>query len=213
MRRALALSIIAHLVLVGLFTFLMQRSPAGDGAPKNLSVDVALQHAGSGRPAEKSPESLRERNVDAAALMPTQMQSPALAPSQATQSVQRTAENTTMDAGLPAEKAGTPSAVAMPFDAKKRNYLLALSRHMLSRSVSYPPDARQRGVEGTVIITFTMDRAGNITSASVSGSSGDASLDAAALAAVRQRSPVPQPPPDVQVEGVDWDWPVPFRIE
>lgn len=213
MRRALALSIIAHLLLVGLLTFQMQHPPTGDGSLQKLSVEVALQHAGTGRPFEKPQESLRKNNADAPALITTPIPSPAPAPLQTTRSAQASEEDPVTSAGIPAEKSGNQSAVAAPFDAKKRNYLLALSRHMMSRPVVYPRDARERGVEGTVIITFTMDRAGNITSVTVSGSSGDASLDAAALAAVRKRSPMPPPPPSVQVDGVYWDWPVPFRIE
>lgn len=212
MRRALALSIIAHLLLVGLLTYLMQRPPAGDNATGNRPMEVALQHAGSGRPADASPESVREKKSAAQALTPM----PALAQQLAQKPALLLPPATAMPATtgpLSAEAPGAQPVVAALFDTHKRNYLLTLNRHMLSRPPNYPRDAFKRGVEGTVIITFRMDRLGNIISASISASSGDESLDAAALAAVRQRSPVPAPPPDVAVDGIDWDWSVPFRIE
>jgi protein TonB len=53
------------------------------------------------------------------------------------------------------------------------------------------------GAGGTVRVAFTVDRGGRVTSASVAGSSGDASLDAAALAMVRRASPVPAPPDEL----------------
>ena len=51
---------------------------------------------------------------------------------------------------------------------------------------SYPASARDDGVEGTVIIEFTITTEGSVTSAAIAQSSGDKRLDKAALEAVKQ---------------------------
>lgn len=50
---------------------------------------------------------------------------------------------------------------------------------------------------GTARVSFSVDRNGRVLSATLSGSSGDATLDAAAVAMVRRASPVPAPPPEL----------------
>ncbi len=47
---------------------------------------------------------------------------------------------------------------------------------------------------GTVQVAFAIDRGGNVVSARLAGSSGDAALDQEAVAMVRRASPVPAPP-------------------
>ncbi len=54
------------------------------------------------------------------------------------------------------------------------------------------------GGAGVVGLAFGIDGAGNVTSARIVRSSGNAALDQAALAMVRRASPVPAPPPGVQ---------------
>lgn len=61
---------------------------------------------------------------------------------------------------------------------------------------AYKP-ASPDGSGGTVHVAFSVDRGGRVTSASVSGSSGDPALDQAAVSMVRRASPVPPPPPEL----------------
>jgi len=56
--------------------------------------------------------------------------------------------------------------------------------------------SRFTGRNRTAYITFQFDRSGNITSAVVSNSSGDASADALALQTVKRATPIPAPPKD-----------------
>lgn len=53
------------------------------------------------------------------------------------------------------------------------------------RPPEYPRRAQEAGIEGTVIIRARVNASGNVSDASVQQSSGNASLDAAALKAVR----------------------------
>lgn len=50
----------------------------------------------------------------------------------------------------------------------------------------YPPAAKARREEGVVVLVFSMNRSGRVTAAQVQKSSGSASLDRAALEAVRR---------------------------
>ena len=60
---------------------------------------------------------------------------------------------------------------------------------------AYKPDV-QVDSAGTARVTITIDGSGRITSAVLSGSSGDGTLDQAAVTMMRRASPVPAPPPE-----------------
>jgi protein TonB len=64
----------------------------------------------------------------------------------------------------------------------------------LARHKHFPESAREAGRSGRVVLTFTVNRSGGVTSVSVSGSSGVAVLDQAALAMVRRAQPFPPMP-------------------
>ena len=61
---------------------------------------------------------------------------------------------------------------------------------------SYPENVRQRGFEGTVQLSFTVDAAGAVVSRRILKSSGDPELDQEGLDAVQRASPFPAPPPN-----------------
>ncbi len=72
--------------------------------------------------------------------------------------------------------------------------------------VRYPESARERGAAGVAVVSFSFDATGQVTSAALAQSSGDAALDADAVAAVRRASPLPPPP-----EGAPRAYTVPIR--
>jgi protein TonB len=65
----------------------------------------------------------------------------------------------------------------------------------VNSNTRYPPTAQ--GATGASSVSFSIDRAGRLISASLSRSSGSAALDAEAVATVRRSSPFPPPPADV----------------
>ena len=72
--------------------------------------------------------------------------------------------------------------------------------------VRYPESARERGAEGVAVVSFSFDARGQVTSAALAQSSGDAALDAEAVASVRRASPLPPPP-----EGAPRAYAIPLR--
>ena len=64
----------------------------------------------------------------------------------------------------------------------------------LERRKRYPSAARSRKAEGTAQVRFTVDGGGSVLSAALVRSSGDAALDAEAVALLQRASPLPKPP-------------------
>lgn len=89
------------------------------------------------------------------------------------------------------ERSAAPSASASSASPKAAaSWKGSLIAH-LNRYKRYPPGATGAG---TVSVTFTIGRSGQVLSARLTGSSGDAALDQEAASLPRRASPVPAPP-------------------
>lgn len=85
----------------------------------------------------------------------------------------------------------------------QRRLLVHLGRHKRN-----PSGASQSRAD--VTLTFVLRRDGHVLSAKVSKSSGDASIDQAAMAMMRRSNPVPPPPPVVANQGLTFTIPILF---
>ncbi|MGD0641101.1 MAG: energy transducer TonB [Roseiarcus sp.] len=102
-----------------------------------------------------------------------------------------------------AEPAAAPKSAAPKADVGA--YRASLYARIYG-AVRYPEAARARGTTGVATVNFSLDAAGQVTSAGLAQSSGDATLDADAVATVRRASPLPAPP-----EGAPRAYTVPIR--
>lgn len=75
----------------------------------------------------------------------------------------------------------------------------------------YPADRALADAE--VVVSFALDRVGNVLSMRVVKGSGDPAFDEAALAMLRRSNPVPPPPPLVADEGLTFTLPVIFHVK
>jgi len=91
------------------------------------------------------------------------------------------------------------------------NYLSLLLSH-LNAYKHYPYNARLHHQEGTVRLEFSMDRAGNVLSYRVVGSSGFAELDEAARAMIRDAQPLPPVPASYPGTTLDLVLPLVFSL-
>ena len=82
----------------------------------------------------------------------------------------------------------------------------------LQRAKRYPDTARARGEQGVAYTTFTMDRSGNVLSASVVRSSNSRLLDEEAVALIRRAQPLPHMPAEVAGNTVTLTVPVTFSL-
>ncbi|SCY24885.1 protein TonB [Microvirga guangxiensis] len=90
-------------------------------------------------------------------------------------------------------------------------YVASLAASLRSR-LRYPDRARSQGVTGVATVRFSMDRSGQILSASLVRSAGDASLDAAALAAARPGSSLPAAPAALPQQQFTFSVPLQFNL-
>lgn len=78
----------------------------------------------------------------------------------------------------------------------------------INRKKRYPAEARG---SGTVSVSFTIDRNGQVLSARLSGSSGTSAFDLEALALLRRASPLPAPPSGFGGETISLSIPLRFK--
>jgi protein TonB len=91
------------------------------------------------------------------------------------------------------------------------NYFADLSR-WLNRNKTYPVAAKQDKEQGTVLLQFTFDRAGNVLARSIKQSSGSARLDQAALDMIDQASPLPGLPDSIPNKKVTIVIPIEYSL-
>ncbi|MFC0240765.1 energy transducer TonB family protein [Rhodopseudomonas telluris] len=104
-----------------------------------------------------------------------------------------------------AAAAGAMAAAVLP------SYRQRLAAH-LQRYKRYPAEARAAGQQGTATLVFTVGRSGQVLSASLARSSGNAALDAETLAMVRRAEPLPAFPPELTQVSLRISVPVSFSV-
>jgi len=96
--------------------------------------------------------------------------------------------------------------------AHVRNQILGQLQTNLSRYLAYPPLARQRGWEGTVLLGLRVDSDGHIEGVHVTNSSGYAILDNSALNSLTQVSHLAEAVVWLNGKGIDMQLPVIYRL-
>jgi len=106
------------------------------------------------------------------------------------------------------EKAASREAPRQSSVAASNAYNSLVYGH-LQRFRSYPTSAN--GATGHAVARFVLSRTGNVLSASIVQSSGNAVLDAAALATVRNASPFPPFPTEMTAAQASFNAPINFN--
>jgi TonB family protein len=95
--------------------------------------------------------------------------------------------------------------------SSKMNYL-DMVRVKIENQKKYPDAAQQRNIQGQVIVEFEISLDGRINEPSVSKSSGHASLDLAAIDAVKKASPFSSPPREYFNDVIHINLPIRFAL-
>lgn len=104
------------------------------------------------------------------------------------------------------------SAGNSPKAKKERaNYYAMVSAHLNQRK-KYPTEARKAREQGVVKVRFTVDRSGNISNVSITGSSGHAILDQATLALMQRVAPLPAMPASMERDKVTISLPIDYSL-
>ncbi len=77
---------------------------------------------------------------------------------------------------------------------------------------NYPLDARRRNEQGVVLLAFSIDRNGHVTSRHIVKGSGYADLDAEVLALVERAQPMPAFPPSMTEAELNLTVPIRFSL-
>jgi periplasmic protein TonB len=77
---------------------------------------------------------------------------------------------------------------------------------------SYPLEARRRGEQGVVMLAFSIDRNGHVTSRRIVKGSGYAALDAEVMALVERAQPMPAFPPSMTETELSLTVPIRFSL-
>jgi protein TonB len=88
----------------------------------------------------------------------------------------------------------------------------SLLQKRLQQFKNYPSGARERGEQGVVMLSFSIDRTGHILSRRIVKGSGFADLDAEVMALVERAQPLPAFPPSMTEEQIDLTLPMRFSL-
>lgn len=113
---------------------------------------------------------------------------------------------------LAAGKGSTGELRSTDGAAQEQNYKSKILAR-LRNAKRYPPAARKDGLEGTSVLTFTINASGQLVSARISRASGKPALDNAALAMARSASPFPPFPAGITRRQMTFRVPVQFNID
>jgi len=89
---------------------------------------------------------------------------------------------------------------------------LAAIRKRIERHQKYPRLARERGIEGTATVRFTLNRSGHLEELVLVSSSGSKTLDDAALTAIRESAPFPPFPESQRGARLRIQLPIVFQL-
>jgi periplasmic protein TonB len=76
----------------------------------------------------------------------------------------------------------------------------------------YPSDAQSRGVEGIVMLNFSVDRNGRVLAHEIVRSSGHPELDKEVVSMIERAQPLPPFPPSMPQEKLDLTVPIRFSL-
>ena len=106
--------------------------------------------------------------------------------------------------------AATPKPGARAKKADYGYYQLILDR--LERLKKYPSRARQRGEQGTVVLSFTLNRDGSLKHYKIRQSSGSRTLDLEVKKLIKRATPFPAVPENINTDTLELSVPISFAL-
>jgi TonB family protein len=205
MGAALALAVGVHAAVGAALWRWAPRAAAPRPERAATEVDVRQNAAGGARPAAAAGGAAKRRRAPSREAIAV-VAAPAIAPDEASDNENETAENESANANGNGKANGSgnagatggaaagggpvaaPVAVAGAIDVRR---LIAEATARIRAHRRYPELARRRGIEGTVRLAFRVLPDGRVSELTVRKSADDASLDEAAREAVLESVPLP----------------------
>lgn len=104
-------------------------------------------------------------------------------------------------------------ALPLPLPRESLDAFLKEVRRRIEENKFYPPEARETGLEGTVLILFEILENGEVGEIKVISSSGHPTLDMAGVQAIRRASPFPKLSSYTYRKRLQIKVPITFKIE
>lgn len=120
--------------------------------------------------------------------------------------------NATPSAEAAPQRRVLPSAQPSQSDEISAKAYFNAMRLMIEKNKRYPQMARRRNQEGSVRVRFLIDKSGNVNSLEIVKKSDYASLDQAALEAVRRAAPFSKPPASISREALKLELTINFKL-
>jgi periplasmic protein TonB len=162
-------------------------APVEASSPEMQNQDIAV--GPTMQQAEEAPKEVlkEEKPVEKMEQLPPQPQAEVTLPREEPKQV----EKPKPEAQPPAPETRAPPKTERlgVFSEASANAYNALVFGHMQRFKRYPPSAR--GASGTTVVRFELNRAGEVVNSTVTKSSGNATLDEAALDLLRRASPFP----------------------
>jgi len=126
--------------------------------------------------------------------------------------MQITPINATPSAEAAPQRRVLPSAQPSQSDEISAKAYFNAMRLMIEKNKRYPQMARRRNQEGSVRVRFLIDKSGNVNLLEIVKKSDYASLDQAALEAVRRAAPFSKPPASISREALKLELTINFKL-
>jgi protein TonB len=171
-----------------------EQPPIERSEPKPIPVKPRPAKAAPPKPAAPAVEPARAQPVESAVASEAPVAAPSPAPVPVVQP--------------PAAQPVTPAPDPALEDGYRARIRQAVDEHK-----HYPRMARRLGLEGRVVVAFTVGADGRLAGVRLVESSGSELLDEAALEAVRQAAPFPPFPAGIERRQWDFTLPLSFALE
>jgi len=126
--------------------------------------------------------------------------------------MQTTAIDSTALVKAAPQKRALPSSQPSQSDEISAKAYFNAMRLMIEKNKHYPQMARRRNQEGSVRVRFLIDKSGNVNSLEIIKKSHYASLDQAALEAVRRAAPFSKPPASISRNALKLELTINFKL-
>jgi protein TonB len=188
----------------------IQAQPPKQGeAPAETVETVAAEDSGAATKARETPAEKREET-------PTARSDPAEIAGRTTTTGETRDDNPARRAGDGGDGSSDSGSGAATIDSGARagvtDYSFLLQA-WLEKHKKYPRRAKLRHWQGTAMLHFTIDGAGNVLDYRIERSSGHAVLDEEVEAMIRRAAPLPPAPSEMQSARLEFVVPVEFSLE
>ena len=162
-------------------------------------------------PKKKATEAKKPEKKKAVEKLPPETLPPTKVAQQASANTKMELPRQPVAAAAPVAIGPTPDELAR-ISAATNQWELAFRRH-IEKYRRYPKSAKRKHQEGTPVVAFVFDRAGNVLDARIARSSGFEALDAEAIATFQRASPLPPLPPEIAGQRLRRSIAINFKLE